>query len=51
MLRIDMDDILGMADGTSVFADALKSTEKYKQTIIKREFSEIATLLIDTTWY
>lgn len=34
MLRIDMDDILGMADGTSVFADVLKSTEKYKQIIL-----------------
>jgi DNA-binding XRE family transcriptional regulator/uncharacterized phage-associated protein len=34
MLRIDMDDILGMADGTSVFSDVLKSTEKYKQIIL-----------------
>ena len=34
MLRIDMDDILGMADGTSVFVDVLKSTEKYKQIIL-----------------
>jgi DNA-binding XRE family transcriptional regulator/uncharacterized phage-associated protein len=34
MLRIDMDDILCMADGTSVFADVLKSTEKYKQIIL-----------------
>ena len=34
ILRIDMDDILGMADGSSVFADVLKSTEKYKQIIL-----------------
>ena len=34
MLRIDMDDILGMADGTAVFTDVLKSTEKYKQIIL-----------------
>ena len=34
MLRISMDDILGMADGLSVFSDILKSTEKYKQIIL-----------------
>ncbi|MDR1132406.1 MAG: helix-turn-helix domain-containing protein [Oscillospiraceae bacterium] len=34
MLRINMDDILGVADGTSVFSDILKSTEKYKQMIL-----------------
>jgi DNA-binding XRE family transcriptional regulator/uncharacterized phage-associated protein len=34
MLRISMDDILGMADGSSVFTDVIKSTEKYKQMIL-----------------
>jgi DNA-binding XRE family transcriptional regulator/uncharacterized phage-associated protein len=34
MLRISMDDILGIADGLSVFSDVLKSTEKYKQMIL-----------------
>jgi DNA-binding XRE family transcriptional regulator/uncharacterized phage-associated protein len=34
MLRIGMDDILGIADGTSVFSDVLKATEKYKQIIL-----------------
>ena len=34
MLRISMDDILGVSDGTSVFSDVLKSTEKYKQMIL-----------------
>jgi DNA-binding XRE family transcriptional regulator/uncharacterized phage-associated protein len=34
MLRISIDDILGIADGTSVFSDVLKSTEKYKQIIL-----------------
>ena len=34
MLRITMDDILGTADGTSVFSDIIKSTEKYKQIIL-----------------
>ena len=34
MLRISIDDILGVADGTSVFSDVLKSTEKYKQIIL-----------------
>jgi len=34
MLRISMDDILGVTDGLSVFTDVLKSTEKYKQIIL-----------------
>jgi DNA-binding XRE family transcriptional regulator/uncharacterized phage-associated protein len=34
MLRISMDDILGVADGSSVFSDVIKSTEKYKQIIL-----------------
>jgi DNA-binding XRE family transcriptional regulator/uncharacterized phage-associated protein len=34
MLRIGMADILGMADGASVFSDILESTEKYKQIIL-----------------
>ena len=34
MLRITMDDILGIADRTSVFSDILASTEKYKQMIL-----------------
>ena len=34
MLRINIDDILGVADGSSVFTDVLKSTEKYKQMIL-----------------
>ena len=34
MLRIGMDDILGLADGTSVFTDVMHSTEKYKQIIL-----------------
>ena len=34
MLRISMDDILGVADGTSVFTNFLKATEKYKQIIL-----------------
>jgi len=34
MLRISIDDILGMADGSSVFSDILRSTEKYKQIIL-----------------
>jgi len=34
MLRISIDDILGVADGTSIFTDAIKSTEKYKQIIL-----------------
>jgi len=34
MLRIGMDDILGVADGASVFSDIIKSTEKYKQIIL-----------------
>jgi len=34
MLRIGMDDILGTADGSSVFSDVIKSTEKYKQIIL-----------------
>ena len=34
MLRISIDDILGVADGSSVFSDVLESTEKYKQIIL-----------------
>jgi len=34
MLRISIDDILGVNDGTSVFSDVIKSTEKYKQIIL-----------------
>jgi len=34
MLRITMEDMLGIADGTSVFSDVLKATEKYKQIIL-----------------
>jgi DNA-binding XRE family transcriptional regulator/uncharacterized phage-associated protein len=34
MLRISIDDILGVADGASIFIDTLKSTEKYKQIIL-----------------
>ena len=34
MLRIGMDDILGAADGASVFSDVAESTEKYKQIIL-----------------
>ena len=34
MLRISIEDILGAADGTTVFSDVIKSTEKYKQIIL-----------------
>jgi len=34
MMRISLDDILGMADGSSVFSNVIKSTEKYKQIIL-----------------
>jgi DNA-binding XRE family transcriptional regulator/uncharacterized phage-associated protein len=34
MLRINMDDILGAADGASAFSDVLTATEKYKQIIL-----------------
>ena len=64
MLRIGMDDILGIADGTSVFTDAIKSTEKYKQIILNALKSgagedgritktKLAKLvyLADFTWY
>jgi DNA-binding XRE family transcriptional regulator/uncharacterized phage-associated protein len=34
MLRISIDDMLGVADGSSVFSDVLKATEKYKQIIL-----------------
>jgi DNA-binding XRE family transcriptional regulator/uncharacterized phage-associated protein len=34
ILKISIDDILGVADGTSVFSDIIKSTEKYKQIIL-----------------
>jgi len=34
MLRISIDDMLGIVDGTSVFSDILKATEKYKQIIL-----------------
>jgi DNA-binding XRE family transcriptional regulator/uncharacterized phage-associated protein len=64
MLRISMDDILGVADGSSVFSDILKSTEKYKQIILnslkcgadgdgKITKTKLAKLvyLADFTWY
>ena len=64
MLRIGMDDILGVADGTSIFTDVLKSTEKYKQMILnalkygadedgKITKTKLAKLvyLADFTWY
>ena len=34
MLRISIEDMLGVADGLSVFSDVIKSTEKYKQIIL-----------------
>jgi DNA-binding XRE family transcriptional regulator/uncharacterized phage-associated protein len=34
MLRISMEDMLGSADGSSMFSDVMKSTEKYKQIIL-----------------
>ncbi|MDR1271612.1 MAG: DUF4065 domain-containing protein [Clostridiales Family XIII bacterium] len=34
MLRIGIDDMLGAADGASIFSNVLKSTEKYKQMIL-----------------
>ena len=34
MLRISIEDILGVADESSMFSDVLKSTEKYKQIIL-----------------
>jgi len=34
MLRIGIDDIIGVADGMSVFTDIISATEKYKQMII-----------------
>lgn len=34
VLRIGMDDLLGSADGTSVFSDIMASTDKYKQIIL-----------------
>ena len=34
MLRISMDDMLGLADGSSTFSDVIKATEKYKQIIL-----------------
>jgi len=34
MLRISIDDMLGVADGTSAFSDIIRSTEKYKQIIL-----------------
>ncbi|MDR1700667.1 MAG: helix-turn-helix domain-containing protein [Lachnoclostridium sp.] len=64
MLRISMDDILGVSDGISVFSDVLKSTEKYKQIILnslqfgsdedgKITKTKLAKLiyLVDYTWY
>lgn len=64
MLRISMDEILGAADGLSVFSDILKSTEKYKQIILnslkcgsdgdgKITKTKLAKLvyLADFTWY
>jgi len=34
MLRINLDDILGMGDGLSNFSDIFTSTEKYKQIVL-----------------
>jgi len=34
MLRISIDDMLGLSDETSVFTDVIRSTEKYKQIIL-----------------
>ena len=34
MLRINIDDMLGLSDGSSVFTDVIRSTEKYKQIIL-----------------
>lgn len=64
MLRISMDDILGVADGSSAFSDILKSTEKYKHIILnalkygadgdgKITKTKLAKLvyLADFTWY
>jgi DNA-binding XRE family transcriptional regulator/uncharacterized phage-associated protein len=64
MLRISMDDILGTADGSSVFSNIMKSTEKYKQIILnalkygagkdgKITKTKLAKLvyLADFTWY
>jgi DNA-binding XRE family transcriptional regulator/uncharacterized phage-associated protein len=34
MLRINIDDMLGANDGSSIFSDIVKSTEKYKQIIL-----------------
>ena len=64
ILRIGMDDILGKADGASVFSDVIKSTEKYKQIILnslkygsdddgKITKTKLAKLvyLTDFTWY
>ncbi|MDR1300545.1 MAG: DUF4065 domain-containing protein [Candidatus Nomurabacteria bacterium] len=34
ILRIDIDDILGASDGSSIFSNPIASTEKYKQIIL-----------------
>jgi DNA-binding XRE family transcriptional regulator/uncharacterized phage-associated protein len=34
MLRVSIDDMLGLSDGASVFTDVIRSTEKYKQIIL-----------------
>ena len=64
MLRISMDDILGISDGMSVFSNALAATEKYKQIILNSmkhgadadgriTKTKLAKLvyLADFTWY
>ena len=34
VLRVGIDDILGISDGSSVFSDVMTSTDKYKQIIL-----------------
>jgi len=64
MLRISMDDILGMPDGCSAFSNILASTEKFKQILLnsirhgadvdgKITKTKLAKLvyLADFTWY
>jgi len=64
MLRIGLDEIMGVADGSSVFSDVLKATDKYKQMIqnslkygadddgriTKTKLAKIV-YLADFTWY
>ena len=64
MLRISIEDLLGMVDGVSVFSDVISSTEKYKQMILnaikygadsdgKITKTKLAKLmyLVDFIWY